>query len=273
MLRDACVSQAGQQTRAEKAQGMEKNDTDLIRLADIAQALALLTRLPVPDNAPSRGAASAWAYPLVGLVVGAIAAFVGVAAHLIGLPNAIAALLSMTALTVLTGAMHEDGLADTADGLWGGWTPEARLDIMKDSHIGTYGVLALILTLGARWSALWLLFNIGAGTAAAALVAAAMLSRATMPSLMATLPHARSTGLSHSVGATTKAAAGIAWALAVIGSLLLTGGAAIWAVLWAGLVAYVVAMIARRKIGGQTGDVLGALQQVSEVTILFSLLV
>ncbi|WP_299848406.1 adenosylcobinamide-GDP ribazoletransferase [uncultured Roseovarius sp.] len=251
---------------------MVKNDTDLVRLSDIAQAVALLTRLPVRVSDTARGGAAAWAYPIVGLIVGGIAALVGVMAHWSGLPDIAVALLCLATLVIVTGALHEDGLADTADGLWGGWTREKRLEIMKDSHIGTYGVLTLIVITVARWIALWLLFQTGIAAAVAALLAACMLSRATMPSLMATLPHARDTGLSHSVGSTSRASAAIAWAIALAAALLLTGGGAIWAALWAGMICGAIAMIARRKIGGQTGDILGATQQISEVVVLFSLL-
>ena len=98
---------------------------------------------------------------------------------------------------ITTGAMHEDGLADTVDGLWGGWTRDRRLEIMKDSHIGTYGVLALIVSAGLRWSVLAGLLTLGAGP----VVAIAVLSRASMPALMAALPNARGDGLAHKVGA------------------------------------------------------------------------
>ena len=205
---------------------MTKSDMGLIQPSDIRQALALLTRLPVQAGPDDRGGAAAWAYPLAGLVVGGIAALAGLLALLLGLPNAIAALICVAIPPLLTGALHEDGLADTADGLWGGWSREKRLEIMKDSHIGTYGVLALILSIAARWGALWLLFDIGAGAAAASLVAAAALSRATMPSLMASLPHARASGLSHSVGTASRATAALAWAIAAVLALFLTGSSA-----------------------------------------------
>ncbi|MEO3415257.1 adenosylcobinamide-GDP ribazoletransferase [Roseovarius sp. CAU 1744] len=251
---------------------MAKNDTRLMEAADIARAIGLLTRLPLTDTDNSRGAAAVWAYPLVGLIVGGLAAMTGTIAHWLGLPPALSALLSLATLIVLTGAMHEDGLADTADGFWGGWTREARLEIMKDSHIGTYGVIALILATAARWSALWLLFQAGPGVAGAGLIVSAALSRATMPTLMAYLPHARPSGLSHSVGAPPKPAAWVAWAIAALLALLLTGVAAFGLVVWAALMALVVARLARRKIGGQTGDILGACQQIAEIAVLFSLL-
>lgn len=251
---------------------MAKNDTQGPMPSDVLQAMALLTRLPVPAGDAPRGAAAAWAYPLVGLVVGGIAAVIGALAYGLGLPSPLCALLSLAAMIVVTGAMHEDGLADTVDGLWGGWTRDARLEIMKDSHIGTYGVLALILAIGARWGALWLLFEAGLGVACIALIVAASVSRGALPALMATLPHARQTGLSHSVGAAAPSAAWIAGGIAVLTALLLTGWSVIGVIFWTALLSVLVALVARRKIGGQTGDILGACQQITEIAVLWSLL-
>lgn len=250
---------------------MTKNDDTLLRFTDLHLAMALLSRLPVHIKDTSRGAKAGWAYPLVGLVVGGGAALAGLAALWGGLPTPLVALISLAMLVVQTGAMHEDGLADTADGLWGGWDPATRLKIMKDSHIGSYGVVALILTLATRWCALWVLYDAGTAHAIAALIASAMLSRATMPVLMAILPPARSSGLSHGVGAVKAPIAAIAAAIAVGLALLLLGGAVFWAIFWAVLATCFVGAVARAKIGGQTGDILGATQQIAEITILLSL--
>lgn len=273
MLVAACVSQAGHLTQRKRHGDMAKNDTLRAKPSDILEALALLTRLPVPaPQSGAQGAAAAWAYPLVGLIVGGLAALIGTFAHWVGLPPMLSALLTLATMVVATGAMHEDGLADTADGLWGGWTREARLEIMKDSHIGTYGVLALVLSIAARWGALWLLFELGVGVACVALIAAATISRATMPALMTSLPHARNSGLSHSVGAAPKATAWIAAAIAAVIVFFLSGGAAFGVICWAVIVTLAIALIARRKIGGQTGDILGACQQITEIAVLWSLL-
>ncbi len=237
--------------------------------------IMFLTRLPVPSglrHVDGRLARSARYFPLVGVLIGTIAAGVFWLTGQI-LPQSTAAGLALVVSIMVTGALHEDGLADTCDGIGGGWTREARLEIMKDSHIGTYGVLSLIIVTAARWLALWHLFDIGAGTATAALVAACTLSRASMPSLMANLPHARTTGLSHSVGATSKSTAWIAWGIALLAAFVLTGWGVFWAAIWAGIATLGIARLARHKIGGQTGDTLGAAQQVSEVAVLFSLLV
>ncbi|MFT7596440.1 MAG: adenosylcobinamide-GDP ribazoletransferase, partial [Paracoccaceae bacterium] len=145
---------------------MPENDKPPFAVSDVAVAFVLLTRLPLPtlpDHAFARQAHAAWAFPLVGLVVALLAGGMGWAALRLGLPASIAAGLVLGAQIMLTGAMHEDGLADTADGLWGGFNADRRLEIMKDSAIGTYGVLALILSLGLRWAALTLLLPISPG--------------------------------------------------------------------------------------------------------------
>lgn len=251
---------------------MTENDKSLIRWMDLPLALNLLSRLPVPIRTYERSAQAAWAYPLVGVVLGALAALGGLLAQWIGLPTPVVALAALSLLIVLSGAMHEDGLADTADGLWGGWNPEKRLEIMKDSHIGSYGVLALILSLGARWCALWLLFQSGPAVAVSALIAAAILSRAMMPTLMAALPHARDSGLSHRVGRVAPMTAALALVLGGGLGIVLLGGAGVTAALCAGFAALGVGAVARAKIGGQTGDILGAAQQITEIAVFFSLL-
>ncbi|MEM9845522.1 MAG: adenosylcobinamide-GDP ribazoletransferase [Pseudomonadota bacterium] len=242
-------------------------DTAIIRVIDLQRAVGLLTRLPVPlpDN-PRASARAAWAYPVAGIIPGALAALIGSLAMTLGLGAAIAALLALASSIIVTGALHEDGLADCADGFWGGWTPERRLEIMRDSRIGTYGVLALVLCVGLRWAALLALFD--AGLAIAALLSAAVLSRAVMPALMSLMPPARPGGLSHHVGRPPLVATGLAIGLAATLSVLFLNGEAPAAILAAGLVGLAVATLAQAKIGGQSGDVLGAAQQITEVTIL-----
>lgn len=234
---------------------------------DIALACSLLSRLPIPvdpDFAARRGAAAAWAYPLAGGLVAVIAGLAGWLVLSAGMPAAIVAGLVLAIQVIVTGAMHEDGLADAADGLWGGWTRERRLEIMKDSRIGTYGVLALTLAIGLRWSGLTAL----GAVMFPALVAAALLSRAVMVVLMAALPHARTNGLSHSVGRPGLPTAAIAACLAVALSAPLVGPAVLTLSLVAALTGLACAGIARVKIGGQTGDILGATQQLCEISLL-----
>ncbi|WP_135501603.1 adenosylcobinamide-GDP ribazoletransferase [Roseovarius aestuariivivens] len=252
---------------------MSKNDDALLRAGDLAVALSLLTRLPVPGTVDmARGGRAAWAYPLAGVPVALLAGGAGLFASTIGLASPFCALITLTFSALLTGALHEDGLADTADGLWGGWTRDRRLEIMKDSHIGTYGVIAIFLSLSWRWAALFMLFEMGVALVLPALVAAALLSRAVMPALMAGLPHARDTGLSHSVGRAPWPTAALALALAVVGTLFCLGPQAVLAMALTVMTTACVAVIARRKIGGQTGDILGAAQQIAEIAVLTALI-
>jgi len=225
-------------------------------------ALRLLTRLPLPASDVIPGPHAAWAWPVAGAVVGGLAALVGVLSLPLG--AGVAAALVLGCQAMMTGAMHEDGLADTFDGLWGGWDRARRLAIMKDSHIGTYGVMALLVVGLVRWSALAALLAAGAWWA---VVVVAALSRAPMAVLMAVMPNARGTGLAQSVGRVPGLSAGIAVLIAggCAVSLGITGGAAVLAV---GCVVGALALVARAKIGGQTGDILGASQQLSEAAAL-----
>lgn len=232
---------------------------------DILSGFALLTRLPLPDHR-STGAASAWAWPLVGAALGAAAAALASAALWLGVTPGVTAVLVLAFGAMLTGGLHEDGLSDTADGLFGGWTKARRLEIMKDSRVGSYGVLALVLVVLARWSALTALLVFGGHWAA--LVATGALSRAPMALIMALLPNARGEGLSHATGQPAPGIAlaalglGLAIAVALMGW---TGVAMAAAALGAGAV---LSASALRRIGGQTGDILGASQQLAEVACL-----
>lgn len=244
---------------------MDKSDP----LRQLWLAAVLLTRLPLPhlpQGAFEQGPRAVWAYPVVGLGIGIVGTAIGSLGIWMGLPAWGAAVLMLAVMALLTGAMHEDGLADLADGFWGGFTPTRRLEIMRDSQIGTYGVLALILMSIAKVSALAVLL----GTAPSAIVAAAVLSRAVMPTLMYALPHARTNGLSHSVGRPQVATAGVGVAIAALITLICVGASGITLIALALTIGIAVGAVAKRKIGGQTGDVLGATQQLSEVAVLLA---
>lgn len=250
---------------------MPENDP-VARPADIAVALSLLTRLPLrlSEADYARGARTAWAWPLVGLLVAGLAGAVALFIGWLGLTPEITALFALAVMLVLTGAMHEDGLADCVDGFWGGHDRAGRLDIMKDSRIGAYGVLALIVSLGLRWAALVALAR--ADLLVSALLVSACLSRAAMPAMMQALPNARGTGLSHQTGRPGAPAVRIAAGLALALAILLFGWTGIWAALWVAVAAFAAARLALAKIGGQTGDVLGATQQITEIVTLLVLI-
>jgi adenosylcobinamide-GDP ribazoletransferase len=239
------------------------------RFDEFIIAVAVLTRLPVGAALPAEGAiaASGWAFPLVGAGIGALAALAFLIAELLGCGDAPAALIALAAGLALTGALHEDGLADTADGFGGGGSREEKLAIMRDSRHGSFGVIALVLSIGLRAAALG---TIGEPIhASLALIAAHAASRGALPPLMRMLAPARADGLGAMAGqprrtvAILAAVLGGALALAVLGprtgaiALVLSGGALALA-----------AMLARRQIGGYTGDVLGFFQQIGEIVML-----
>ena len=246
---------------------MTKPDQKLIKLADIAAAFGVLSRIPVRINT-ARGAVVAWAFPLVGLVLGMILAAFAFGLDWAGISPELAAGLVLFASVMLTGAMHEDGLADTVDGLWGGWDKIRRLEIMKDSQIGAYGVIALILSLGLRWGAIAALIR---ADNFVALIAVGVLSRLPMVLMMVTMENARSDGLSASVGRVGKGAVWVAFVLGGGLAAALLGSAVIGVIVGIAISTLVLARIAQRKIGGQTGDILGASQQVAEVVALIIL--
>ncbi|WP_422369154.1 adenosylcobinamide-GDP ribazoletransferase [Pelagibius sp.] len=242
-------------------------------LQDLQIAVALLTRLPsgkiAEDPAPCLARASR-CYPLVGALVGGLAGLVLLVTDGFGLPAIPAALLAIATTVLITGALHEDGLADLADGFGGGRDRAQKLAIMRDSRIGSYGVLALILTVALRGFSLAAIAD--PLTAIAVLIAAESLSRGGLASIMAMLPAARPDGLAAHVGrprgSDALTAAAIALAIAL---LLLDWQAAVLAAVATVLFQGGLALLARRQIGGYTGDVLGAAQQVAATAVLLVL--
>ncbi|MEM7641825.1 MAG: adenosylcobinamide-GDP ribazoletransferase, partial [Pseudomonadota bacterium] len=177
--------------------------------------------------------------------------------------------LALATSIAVTGALHEDGLADLADGFWGGFDKDRRLAIMRDSRIGTYGVIALALSLLVRWALIGAALE--AGHLIWVMVATGAVSRAPMAVLMRWLPPARPDGLSKGAGTPPPATA---WAGLAIAALTLLPHGPGPAILAGGLVAAAalgLGCLARAKIGGQTGDVLGACQQVAEIAALAAL--
>ncbi|MEE2944125.1 MAG: adenosylcobinamide-GDP ribazoletransferase [Pseudomonadota bacterium] len=247
---------------------MQKHDMSVVTLGDIRTAIALLSRIPVKAEF-DRSAKAAWAYPLAGIAVSLIAGLITMIGLWVGLSAPVAAALWIGATIVLTGAMHEDGLADCADGFWGGFEKPRRLEIMKDSQIGTYGVLALVLSIGLRW--LLIAALIAADNWFWSLLAIETLSRAVMPSIMHALPHARSDGLSHAQGRPPLNSAAIAVAIGFVVALFCLGWVAFKIAVLLAVATAATAKLADIKIGGQTGDVLGASQQIAMIIALMTL--
>ncbi len=237
---------------------------------DLACGFGLLTRLPVgwllPPGLPYRPARAVWTYPLAGLAVGAVSALVVSIGNHVGVPRLLAAAWSVAAAVLLTGGLHEDGLADTADGFGGGRTRERRLEIMRDSRIGSYGAVALVLSLGIRVAAIGAL---PPARAWVALLVAGALSRAAMLPVLALLPPARGDGLGRTVGSAPRWALAAGALVAAAASLVLIPPLrAACALASAALVGVGVAALAGRRIGGQSGDVLGACCGVAECAVL-----
>jgi adenosylcobinamide-GDP ribazoletransferase len=238
------------------------------RAQELKASLAFCTRLPLAHTTPEKAIAkAAWALPLAGLVVGLIGALVYALSHRLGLPAWPAAALTVAATLVVTGALHEDGLADTADGFGGGNTRQQKLDIMRDSRTGAYGVCALVLSLLLRVAALASLADTHA--VVWALVGSHSAARATMPVLMWLMPPARGDGLSHDAGRPPgeSVAAAAAIAFVVLLFCLYPGRAVIAALLLVAVIA-LMAWLSMRQIDGQTGDGVGALEQVAEIVVL-----
>jgi adenosylcobinamide-GDP ribazoletransferase len=239
--------------------------------SDFVIATAILTRLPVGATRTAGGgiAAAGWAFPLVGAGVGALSAVAYFVAQALGLSIAAAALLAVLAAVAVTGAFHEDGLADTVDGFGGGRTREAKLAIMRDSRHGTFGILALVLGIGLRAAALAAIGDpIHVGLA---LIAAHAVSRGALPPLMRLLPPARADGLGAAAGRPSLAVAVVAALLgAAIGVAVLGPGAGGIAVLLTAAALALAAILARRQVGGYTGDVLGFFQQIGEIMMLLA---
>lgn len=218
------------------------------------------------------------ALPVAALVIALPAALTLLAAAAAGISPLLTVGLALTVSVLTTGALHEDGLADSADGLFGGRTAERRLEIMKDSRLGSYGALAIGLSLLLRAAGLAAILEAAGGAAAAAaLLAAAVWSRTEGLFLLAGEPPARSGGAGAAVGRPAEVTVRIAGAL----SLAIALGLALApglppAGLLAGLaLAHAATLglgrLARRLIGGQTGDIIGASQQLAEIALYLGL--
>lgn len=237
-------------------------------VGDLRDSLGFLTRIPA-DSSRDPSASSGWAWPLAGGAVGLLA---GVCGHLTMLFSDSAQLAGLTALAILvaiTGGLHEDGLSDSFDGMACGSDKDSRLNAMKDSRLGSYGAMALILFLLARWQGMSELAEDGA--LISGLIAACAASRAAMLSAMHLIPPARSDGLSALFGTPTATTALVALFFALAISIAAVGWSAAIMLAAAALAAAPIALFARARLGGQTGDILGACQQSAETAAILAL--
>lgn len=235
-------------------------------LGGLVTAVGWFTRFPAPGPRTDADLARAVGWlPLVGLLVAAVG--IAVRVSTIGTFGPLAsAVMTVAATVIATGAYHEDGLADTFDGLWGGWNRERRLQILRDSRVGTYGAAALVLSLLLR---VGLLTPLDAADSARALLVGHVLGRATVAPLLTWLPQARDDS------AAAPFAGGLpvsAWLLVTVTALATTVAAVgVWAPLPLGLAALLAALMglaAKRRLGGVTGDVLGAANQLAHIAAM-----
>ncbi len=241
-------------------------------VAAILAAGIFLTRLPLPFNAPLTseifGRALGW-FPLIGTALGLGAGIVFGVLGGFGVPPLVDAALVVALLVIVTGGLHEDGLADTADGIGGGRTREAKLEIMRDSRVGSYGVLALVLSVIVRVAAIAALPS--TWTAIKVLVVAGAMSRAAMVAHSHWQQPARSDGLSATLGGPAQGATVLALALALGVGLVLIGSKVFMVMAVVAFATWSMIKLADHQVGGQTGDLLGATQQVTEILVLILL--
>jgi adenosylcobinamide-GDP ribazoletransferase len=238
---------------------------------DLKIGVLFSTRIPLPHSAPIGGAdiaRASWALPVIGVLIGGLGALAYWIAGSFLLPLPVGAVLAVAATLAATGCLHEDGLADTFDSLGGG-DRERKLEIMRDSRIGTYGACALALSLMLRAAALASLA--GPGAVALALIAAHAGARAMLPLFLSGVPPARPDGLSAGAGRP-------AWSSVVVAGLtglvvLLSCLGTTRSIVALALLLVVLGGMRRmclRQIGGQTGDTAGALEQLGEIAILLT---
>ncbi len=236
-----------------------------MRLRGLRAAAGFLTRVPVGQVASDdMGAAISW-FPFVGLLIGAVTGGVFVAlSHVV--PVTVAAVVALSVEWLITGAFHLDGLADMADGFGGGWNTEQRLEIMKDSRHGTYGVVTLVAVMSMQILALG---TLAPAQGFVALIAANALGRMAAVAVMMVMRPARTDGLgvNYRTGLSRPGAlAGIGYGAVIVMCL-----AGTWAFAFVGAAvvgAAAVGWLAHRKIGGMAGDVLGAIQQIAAAAVL-----
>ena len=240
---------------------------------DLVAATVLLTRLPVaaPETAQTAAPATArsyWAFAVVGVGAAGPPAILGVLLAAAGIPLLAAAAVVVAATAFITGGMHQDGLADTADGL-GGRDPGHRLAIMRDSGLGSYGVLALAVVTIAIIAAVAALAALGAEAMVGGVVAAAALSRAMMAVQRWLNDTPDDSGLAHRTGRPDAVTALLALAAGVLVAAVFIGpGMALAALLAGGAVTVVLGWFLNHWVGGVNGDGLGATQQLSEAAML-----
>lgn len=236
-------------------------------LRELQVAIMMLTRLPAGHltDAPGIGASS-WAFPVVGGIVGAISAITLLCGVWFDVAAPMTAGLALFTMVLVTGGLHEDGLADVADGFGGGGNTARKLEIMRDSQIGSYGALALVLSLGLRWQGLVAIMTLtGPWGAAAALIAVSVTSRSGIAATLWLMPAVRTDGMGKLAEGAVAPQALVAAGIGILAMTATFGVLGLVVVGVMGIAQFGFNILAKRQIGGQTGDVLGAMQQLTEI--------
>jgi adenosylcobinamide-GDP ribazoletransferase len=236
-------------------------------LADLLTAFRLLTRLPFGRSGVVDLARCVWAFPIVGLTAGALGGLVYFFTWMLAMPPVVGASWCLAAMAMVTGALHEDGLADMFDGFGGGRSPERKLAIMRDSRIGGYGALALMIAVLMRVAALAAMGDPPRVMKAVCL--AGLLGRGAILVVLLVLRPARAEGLGAAFANMDRRNAAIGLSLAAAACLLaLPLLPAVVVMLTALFASLGVAKLAHGQIGGYTGDVLGAAEVITECAVL-----
>ncbi len=240
---------------------------------DIAAAVMILTRIPIKWSYFSEKepdiSQSLWAYPVVGIIISIFSICVYLVSVSLGWPVFVSSASALLVTVLITGAFHEDGLADVCDGFWGGYTKDRKLEIMKDSRVGTYGVLALLFSLALR---IMFLSSLATYEAISALIITACVSRTIIVSLLTVMKPAVTDGMGVKAGKPSIYSLCLSITISVVTTYFLAGVGVTGLVISVSVLALLfVRFVALRHIGGYTGDVLGAGQQVSEIFIYAAL--
>jgi len=244
--------------------------------ASILVAVKFLTRLPVPfvrTLDPPPLAEAMGMFPVAGALIGAISGASLVTCSLAGFPDYFAAAVALGVGAIITGALHEDGLSDMADGFGGGTSREHRLEIMRDSRIGAYGALALMIVVLARASLYVSLLDIPPEGTIVLMASAGAFSRSLVVDLLWATRPAKPDGLSVTAGRPSRTTTLVALLIGGLGagaaaSYVLAPVVSLAALIAGGVTLAIVRALAMRKIGGQTGDVCGASQVLTETAML-----
>ncbi len=240
---------------------------------DIITAFMLMTRLPIPLKTASDTIPNVkrcvWVFPIVGLVVSSLASVIWQLSEFLALPDDVGVILTVTSMLLITGAFHEDGLADVADGFGGGNKRERKLEIMRDSALGVYGTLSLIVVMALKVSAL---ITLSQTQLIPVLLITATASRSMIVVMAYLLPPARTNSIATEMGKPSV--------LSMVVTFLIAGGVTVFlADFYVTGVLFVIALttvllfrgLVKSQIQGFTGDVLGATQQISEIALLLAL--